>query len=576
MKAAWIAILATGCTAGGLGDTGPGGSTSLDDDSLSSGVIFKGPMSAGAEVAIQPLGTDAEPIGAPSVGSVDLDDGSYALAVEHGGLVLLSASGTTLEEADGFLSEDEHPMLALGTLDGDSELQVNIITDLTHARTLALMAEGLGFEDAERQANDELVHMIPVGGDYTPEVLGRELSPYGESKDQGWLFAASAVLSNLGLREGDLPVAMSLLREDLADDGELSTNSLEALREAVRSTNPDVAQRALVHLFEDAGLERTIPDLNVALDSDLDGFPNHVDNCRYVPNDDQQDTAGLGFGDACDYRLADISTSRGFGCAALGADGSLSCWSNFAEPAGGAPPRPDGFPSPDLVPWLEDGVSISFAVADIALADHAACLLDSLGAATCWFEGSATLRALPGAYAAVAASEGLGCAERVGGGVDCIDAAGAVVISVADPVRSFALIGDTLCTVDDGSGALSCQDAGGAVSLANQPAGAFASVAGSGSGWGCAITESDGALACFGSGAVSGAPAATGFVEVAVGEDGACAVGADGSPQCWSAGACDLSGAPPAARGLSAAGCKVCGVDPDGLGVCWPQFFAFE
>jgi hypothetical protein len=42
---------------------------------------------------------------------------------------------------------------------------------------------------------------------------------------------------------------------------------------------------------------------DLAIDTDGDGIPDHLDNCIHVPNPDQRDTDGDGWGDACDGDL---------------------------------------------------------------------------------------------------------------------------------------------------------------------------------------------------------------------------------------------------------------------------------
>lgn len=574
-----LTVLGMGACTAGTGDTG----TPATGFSDTTGNIFKGPMSAGSTVTVQPLDDQLRPVGDPVTAEVDDDSGAYELTIQHEGLVLITAQGEVMDESRGEVYGPPVELKAYGRVtEGQSQLYVNVITDLTNMRIATLLGQGLDFDEAIEQSQREFSEAFSIGVDDPPEERGESLNPYGDGFAQSYLFAVSAVIAQAGrdLEEQGVDMGGLLVdvREDFGEDAHIDSPFLDVMRIAETRMDPDLAALGLESLLSSAGLDLPRPNLHPALDTDQDGVANDRDNCRYVANPDQIDSESRGFGDDCDFRLAAILTTDHWGCGIL-PDGSLTWWQVDAPPSGGSPPRPDVFPNAPFAPWGEDEYPLTDAYSTVGIGDELVCGLSATdGSVDCWTGGGPAV-SLPGTFVDLAVSPELVCARTALGSIECVGSAG--VVHLPGPYADFALAGDdAVCGVSSVDGQIDCQHADGtpvSVGLSES----FSSVAGSSEGpvWGCAITSSGGYVRCFGDSVlVDSAPTGGGFTEVAVGTGVACAAKADGTLSCWrDEQECGGEGAPPpAATGLSAEDCTVCGIEPNGLGACWPRFWDRE
>jgi hypothetical protein len=574
-----LAITASACAPADDIDTSDPGFDSTEVN----GVIFKGPFQAGSTLTLTPLTDALEDNGEPQALEVSADDGSYSAEVDIGGLILADARGLALDESQGAYGTDELVLTAYVVAgDGPLDLHVNVLTDLTRQRVEALIRSGTAPAAAIEQAEGELAEALPVGTG-GPGARGAQLDPYGDGYAQAWLFAVSAALAQAGRDMqgngmGDLGVLLNDLRADFADDGALN----EALREAIyrgeEHLDPDLATLALGSTLDRAGGGRALPDLHAVLDSDHDGLPNRGDNCRYVANGDQDDSLGLGFGDACDFRLTRLTINDGWGCGLRVSDGTPACWKVDGEPTGGTPPAPDVFPAHVGTPWDgEDKLTGSYV--DISVGQDVTCAVQTDGDIRCDVQGEADELVLEGNYERVVASEGTICGLGADGSVACFSPSGVPTMSDPGPHLAVDVFTDGGVCVLANNGALSwLQNSVGQPELPRLPIGAFARLDATETGAGCAISAVDGSIACFGNPALVASAPSGAFVEVAVGSGVACASDAEGALTCWrDEGICpEVEGAPDALTNLSAGGCRVCGLDERGIGHCWPRRWSVD
>jgi len=576
---AWVGVSGAGCTAGkdvsGV-DTGFGITTT-------NGFIFKGPLERGATLELTPYADDLSLDGDPVAATVESDDGGYSAEIDHRGLVYLSATGAALDESSGGPTGDAITLGGYAILSGDSQsVQINLLTDLSSRRVEALIAAGTAPEDAIAQAQDELVSSIHIGSGAGPEKQGAELDPYGADFDQSWLFAVSAIVATGGSAmeasgDGSLSQLMDDLREDLADDGALSDEAAEFVHETEAGMDPDLATLALTSTLNGAGTGRTLPDIHPALDTDHDGITNDLDDCRYVANADQTESEGLGFGDACDYRLMSIAANDDWGCGVLLRDGGVVCWQVSAPPSGGTPPAPDVYPSHPEAPW-GDEARLEGTYSGVAIGQGVTCAISASGTELdCDVEGASDQLVLTGDFQQVSASGALICTLDSEGAALCVDTSGAELVRDPGPFAQIQA-GDSgsVLTRSKDAGALAWLSyAGGPTGLPSLPDGAFDRFSNGGDDYGCAVATDGGALSCWGDAGLAGGEPGGSFAEVAVGDGVACAADADGSLSCWwDDDHCAREGdLPPELHDLHAGGCQVCGVDQLGIGRCFPRYW---
>lgn len=574
-----LALLALGT----LGCAPAGDSGGLADDPAGGdGIVFKGPMDVGGRVAVQGVDASGAEVGEPVDVEVDSELGTFSVAIGHSGIVLLRAEGPVLDESTGVTTGFSLPLMAYGELTDDvAALQVNVLGDLSRDRLQTLLGQGASFEDARAQAEAELIAALPVGHQVELHTAGAAIDPYGHGPEQAWIFAVSAVLARLGTTDalGDLADVLDTVRQDLAPDGALDASLVERIYQVELETDPDLAMLSLGATIVDFGDGEALPDIHPALDSDHDGVANDVDNCRYVANPDQADSLGLGFGDACDFRLEQISTVEQWGCGVMAGTGELACWQVVAEPTGGSPPHPDVYPTSPGTPWAEgDGLSGTYD--RVAVGHIGVCGIQrGAGAVQCWQKEGDDFE-LAGSFVDVQVSDELVCALDGAGLLHCADWDGVALLEGAGPFSDFSPGPDGgVAGISATDGSLAWIDhAASPDRLPELPDGAFVQVSISqrAEGWGCAISAEDGALACFGEvQPPEDAPTGTGFVEVVAGAGIGCAVDGAGAMTCWRASdECPQTEDQPAsARQLAADECQVCGLDDVGLGSCWPRFW---
>lgn len=621
---------------GGSADSGQSGATSgsgsggdaASSDSSASGVIFKGPMLAGSTITITPYDDALEVAGAPQVFTVDGDDGSYAITLDHVGFVLIEAEGLAHSEVSGDVPEETVHLQAWGELGTDSILNLNVVTDALSVRIKNDLRAGMDLGTAYEQAEEDF--HAALGWSDRPEPESTDgIDPYDGGYEAAWLLAVSGVISQgAELEEHELApeddeereqavIAAFLenLREGFAAEGAFSPEVHATLVQAERTMDPDLAVLGFTAHFEDYGYDYPTPDVHQALDTDGDGVLNADDNCRFIANADQAPHAEGDFGAACDLRAASISTGETYGCAVMAEDGRLECWDVLGEPTGGTPPHPQRFPAHEFIPWedipgttFDEGGYVQFEIRNSSAGmpgattpppRFLACGRKGDGRTSCWVP-DAPLTVLSGFLGELTLSDDRICASVADEpllegvlptGTACFSTSGGPPLFLLPQTFTDLAVAedDSLCGID-ATGAVSCFDANG-IPAASPFAGSYQAIAANvapGVDLRCALTAADGSVECHGGPDIS---TWTGgdellshgdFVELVVGRGVVCAATAEGELRC--ANNEDLSDPelacpmheppPPTARALTAEGCVVCGIDDDGFGDCWPRNWA--
>src|SRR5258708_4529833 len=233
-----LAVVVThGCSS--VSSSGAGGfPTSAPHKVALAGSVQKGPFVLGSTVAISLLDPSGQPTGAVFNTQTTSDLGDFALDFSAGGAVSIEGTGFYFNEATGQLSAGNLTLRAMYVIAPSTaqSAYVNVITHLTYERVKKLVAGATSFDDATTQAEQELLHALAITPpDFEPRsraVVMNELG--GDSDDNAYLFAVSAVLAQAALMHGpsapdaELQQLVNGMALSLRDSGQLN-DSLKAI-----------------------------------------------------------------------------------------------------------------------------------------------------------------------------------------------------------------------------------------------------------------------------------------------------------------------------------------------------------
>ncbi|MEN0065966.1 MAG: thrombospondin type 3 repeat-containing protein [Myxococcota bacterium] len=583
-----LALASVACSAPGspgttdpIGTLGPTSTTSTEGPYQGDGIVFKGPMAEGTEVSVQSLNPGLQPVGEPTVSLV----GTAGRYVATGrGLVLIETTGAPYDEARGAFPSQPLSLSGYGELNEDSAaVQLTLLTDLSRPRVAELVAQGRTFAEATVEAETAvaLALGLPKGPD-----RGSGSPIFAEGDESAWLFATSSIVAQVGLfleREGTGSLASYL--DDLRNaflGGNTPDANLQGLFDTAQTQlDPALPRLGLSELQRVQSTNETVPDFTTFLDTDLDGVPNSLDVCPFVPDPLQVDSANRGWGDACDTPITALSISDGFGCALLATDGSLACWRDDAPVLGGVPPHPRAFPTSTEAPWGDGPGLDGTGYLDVALGPGIACASTANGV-TCADGQDVWAVDLGNDRVDLSVMGSRVCSLDDEGNATCLDHGGGGAIVMPVNAQDIAPFGANGVCVRDQDQLVSCFDAttgdGLAVAL---PPGPFLEIDGTQGGnavYGCGIATGDGTIVCWGD-APPGVPKDSGYRGIATGVGLACAERTATLPTCWRDPAvCPAVPEgelrlPAVARRLSVEDCVVGGIGGDGLGYAWPRYW---
>jgi len=309
MKSGWF-FLASGALCA-CGEAAGGDSPAPPDAPpiVLSGAIEKGPLLVGGSVLVSSLDASGNPTGDVFTTTTSDDRGRFSLELSASELLGLEGEGYYYDEASSSVSADTVTLRALYQVQGaePQTVYVNPVTHLTYARILALLAEGVAFEAARDQAEQELQRALGiVAPTFTAGASGSQMSLLGgDSNASAYLLAVSAVLTRAA---HDLDPAapgaalqglLNQLSLDLQQTGAFSQDHSDLIVAALVTLDAEGIELGLAARLTALGSTATAPDLDRILDQDADGVPNAADNCPQVGNGDQDDADRDGRGDAC-------------------------------------------------------------------------------------------------------------------------------------------------------------------------------------------------------------------------------------------------------------------------------------
>jgi hypothetical protein len=305
---------------GGGGGGGGGGNVPPGEDVVVTGTAEKGPFVAGSTLTVSDLSPDGT---RTEVGTTDVTDGlgSFEFGIEESSLLELSMLGSYRDELDGLPSPSDITLLSVVKLSSaeDQTTHINVLTHLASARAVDLLSKGESAGTAIAQAGDDVLAALSpvVDGPAIPDF--GDLTLFVSTDPNAYLLAISSIFYQYALDEagqsGDVDAELQALidglRADLEDGDIDDTATLDALHATIPDVRPDRIANTLDSMA-DAGGKVEVADINLFIDTDLDGTFNAddgdddddgVDDADDVfPYDDGEtaDNDGDGLGDNAD------------------------------------------------------------------------------------------------------------------------------------------------------------------------------------------------------------------------------------------------------------------------------------
>jgi hypothetical protein len=325
------------------------------------GSVTKGPFAKGSAVQVAaPPDAPAETL-FPTTTSDAL--GSFRLELSYQGPAVLSGSGTYFNELTNAASTQPVTLKSLidVTADPMQTAHANVFTHLAYNRAKSLLSSE-PFATAVAQAEKELRGQLAIGGpSFDPGVGGAQLDLFGGDNDaSAYEFAVGAVFLQVaqfgnGTLYGDaylqtlLDTTAATFESSDAGSGTLPMTTTSGIQRAQRCLEPDVAIANLQGYLTQAGTLQPVPNINRALDSDLDGVPNFIDTCPLTPNPSQATLVDA----VCNFK-------RGVTSAPPQSSGTSGLWVSNAASASADIDGKNGidivaFGGNRLGTWLNDG-----------------------------------------------------------------------------------------------------------------------------------------------------------------------------------------------------------------------------
>jgi hypothetical protein len=255
------------------------------------GFAQKGPFNNGSSVLISELNSDFVQTGRNITSNIKNNQGAYEIDdIEFiSQYVTINTNGYYFNEVTGENSSSQLTLYAISDLSEKSSLNLNVLSHLEKERVQNLLSTGKSFEEAKKQAIQEIlkVFLLDEQDIGEPELL--DISKEGDANSI--LLAISLIFQ--GYRStSDLSLLMANFITDFATDGVLDDPTIQSdLISHASSLDLDKIRENLDNHYKDLGLDYSIPNfeqhINHFIDSsefEITELINYPENGTYGEN----------------------------------------------------------------------------------------------------------------------------------------------------------------------------------------------------------------------------------------------------------------------------------------------------
>ncbi|WP_129594679.1 RagB/SusD family nutrient uptake outer membrane protein [Seramator thermalis] len=235
------------------------------------GKVEKGPFVKGSEVKLYELDNSLKQAGVNYTTRIISDEGDF----DFGDLevsspyVLLTADGYYFNEVGGDLSEGRLSLDALVDVSKQQDINVNILTHLKKERILTLIKAGKSFEDANKQAQRELLTCFAL-----QEYADKDASTYsitaGTNEAAALIVISSIVLT--GKSDAEVTEYLMRLSGEFKNTGTFSDDVKDEIRKKSRQLSFESIEDHIIERYHDLGKTIEVKDLSYYVDWDGDGI----------------------------------------------------------------------------------------------------------------------------------------------------------------------------------------------------------------------------------------------------------------------------------------------------------------
>lgn len=236
------------------------------------GKVEKGPFVSGSTITIQPMNAKLQVLGDMYSATIQDNIGNFSFGPKlfDAPYAELMANGYFFNEVKGELSSGVLNLRALVDLSESSTVNVNILTHLKYQRLQKLIAGGMKFAEANKQAQRELFTAFGLQKYADKDVSSFSIA--GGTDESAALIAISSLLL-VDRSEAALTEYMARLCKEFAQDGtflESTKTQMEKDKEVVASLLPSI-KKNIIERYQDLGLDVEVKDLAYFFDWDNDG-----------------------------------------------------------------------------------------------------------------------------------------------------------------------------------------------------------------------------------------------------------------------------------------------------------------
>ena len=237
------------------------------------GKVEKGPFVSGSEISIQPMNAQLQVLGSMFNTSITDDIGNWGLGSKEFSTPYaeLIAHGYFFNEVKGQLSNGTLTLRAVVDLQDNTTVNVNVLTHLKYARIKNLVASGENFDEANKQAQKELLEAFGLGSYSSKEVSS--FSIIAGTDESAALIAISSLLL-MDRTEAALTEYLSKLSADFGRNGCFSTE----IQAQISSDKTELAKQLddikenVIERYRSLGISIDVKDLSHYIDWDNDGL----------------------------------------------------------------------------------------------------------------------------------------------------------------------------------------------------------------------------------------------------------------------------------------------------------------